>query len=159
MLIGPAAKAAGLFLFLAKREGELDRGAARAAIVDAARAVAERDGVESLTLSKVAVEAGLPRAAVYRQFTRKEDLLMSIVSDDLATLARTMKGIDWPDGGAYGFGIKFPSNFHADDADHRPASSCITKSEPGWNTPLVRVPEKLAGVCAETPIPEARFCE
>jgi TPR repeat protein len=79
-------------------ESELDRGAMRAAILTAARAVAERDGVDNLTLSKVAVEAGLPRAAVYRQFTRKEDLLMSIVSDDLATLARTMRGIDWPEG-------------------------------------------------------------
>ena len=80
-------------------DSDLDRGAARVAILAAARAVAERDGVEDLTLSKVAIEAGLPRAAVYRQFTRKEDLLMSIVSDDLATLARTMKGIDWPEGG------------------------------------------------------------
>lgn len=78
---------------------DLDRGAARAVILAAARAVAERDGVDDLTLSKVAIEAGLPRAAVYRQFTRKEDLLMSIVSDDLATLARTMRGIDWPEGG------------------------------------------------------------
>ena len=77
---------------------ELDRGAARTAILAAARAVAEREGVESVTLSKVAVEAGLPRAAVYRQFTRKEDLLMSIVSDDLTTLARTMRDIDWPEG-------------------------------------------------------------
>lgn len=80
-------------------DSDLDRGAARASILSAARAVAARDGVDDLTLSKVAVEAGLPRAAVYRQFTRKEDLLMSIVSDDLATLARTMKGIDWPEGG------------------------------------------------------------
>ncbi|MEJ0041475.1 MAG: helix-turn-helix domain-containing protein [Rhizomicrobium sp.] len=76
-----------------------DRSATRLAIVTAARAVAERDGVESLTLSKVAVEAGLPRGAVYRQFTRKEDLLMSIVSDDLASLARNMRGIDWQAGG------------------------------------------------------------
>jgi TPR repeat protein len=80
-------------------DSDLDRGAARAAILSAARSVAEREGVESVTLSRVATEAGLPRAAVYRQFTRKEDLLMSIVSDDLATLARTMNGIDWPEGG------------------------------------------------------------
>jgi hypothetical protein len=69
------------------------------------------------------------------------------------------KDIDWPDGGAYGFGIKFPSNFVADDASHRPPSSCIAKTEPNWNTPLERVPAKVAGVCADTPIPDARFCE
>jgi hypothetical protein len=69
------------------------------------------------------------------------------------------KDIDWPDGGAYGFGIKFPTSFVADDADHRPTSTCVKKTEPGWNTPLVRVPAKVAGDCADTPIPEARFCE
>ncbi|HEY4941955.1 MAG TPA: TetR family transcriptional regulator [Rhizomicrobium sp.] len=80
-------------------EDSQDRALARAALMQAARAVAEREGVESVTLSKVASEAGLPRAAVYGQFARKEDLLMSIVSDDLAALARSLHGIDWPQGG------------------------------------------------------------
>ncbi len=82
----------------ASEDGQ-ERSAARAALLTAARAIAERDGVESVTLSKVAGEAGVPRAAVYGQFARKEDLLMSIVSDDLAALARSMHGIDWPQGG------------------------------------------------------------
>jgi TPR repeat protein len=82
----------------ASEDGQ-ERSAARAALLTAARTVAERDGVESVTLSKVAGEAGVPRAAVYGQFARKEDLLMSIVSDDLAALARSMQGIDWPQGG------------------------------------------------------------
>jgi hypothetical protein len=69
------------------------------------------------------------------------------------------KDIDWPDGGAYGFGIKFPSNFSPDDANHRPQASCIKTTDAGWNTPLVRVSAKLAGDCADTPIPEARFCQ
>ncbi len=77
-------------------ENGQERSAARAALLTAARTLAERDGVESVTLSKVASEAGVPRAAVYGQFARKEDLLMSIVSDDLAALARGMQGIDWP---------------------------------------------------------------
>lgn len=80
-------------------EDSQDRAVARATLMQAARAVAEREGVESVTLSKVASEAGLPRAAVYGQFARKEDLLMSIVSDDLAALARSLHGIDWPQGG------------------------------------------------------------
>jgi hypothetical protein len=69
------------------------------------------------------------------------------------------KDIDWPDGGAYGFGIKFPSNFSPDDANHRPQASCIKTTDAGWNTPLVRVRAKLAGDCSDTPIPEARFCQ
>ncbi len=68
------------------------------------------------------------------------------------------KDIDWPDGGAYGFGIKFPSDFAADDADHRPSAACITAADPRWNVPLVRASAKLAGSCADTPIPAPQFC-
>ncbi len=76
-----------------------DRADTRATILGAARAVAERDGVENLTLGKVAAETGLQRSIVYRQFARKEDLLMSIVSEDLTALARGLGSIDWPAGG------------------------------------------------------------
>jgi len=42
------------------------------------------------------------------------------------------KDVDWPDGGAYAFGLKFPSTFVADDQDHRPTPRCLRRSEPGW---------------------------
>ena len=35
------------------------------------------------------------------------------------------KDVDWPDGGAYAFGLKFPSTFAVDDQDHRPAPRCL----------------------------------
>lgn len=73
--------------------------ATRAAILATARAIAERDGVEKLTLGQVAAEANIPRTAVYRLFTRKEDLLMSIAADDLTALAHDMRSQDWPEGG------------------------------------------------------------
>ena len=76
-----------------------DRAAVRVRLLEAARAVAERDGVEAVTIAKVAEESAMPRAAVMGQFARREDLLMSIVSDDLAALARTMKDVDWSQGG------------------------------------------------------------
>jgi hypothetical protein len=66
--------------------------------------------------------------------------------------------VDWPDGGAYAFGLKFPSTFVADDQDHRPTPRCLRQSEPGWNAPLIRAPDKLLGACAVTPIPPAQFC-
>ncbi|HEX4302447.1 MAG TPA: TetR family transcriptional regulator [Rhizomicrobium sp.] len=83
----------------AANDGAQDRADTRATILGAARAVAEREGVENLTLGKVAAETGLQRSMVYRQFARKEDLLMSIVSEDLAALARNLTGIDWPTSG------------------------------------------------------------
>ena len=72
--------------------------AARATLIAAARAVAEREGVENVTFGKVASEAGVPRSAVAAQFGRREDLLMSIVSEDLASLTRgTESGGDMPE--------------------------------------------------------------
>ena len=70
-----------------------ERGDARSAILQAARIVAQRDGVENLTLSKVATEAELPRPVVYSQFVRKEDLLLCVAADSVVTLARRMGGL------------------------------------------------------------------
>jgi hypothetical protein len=68
------------------------------------------------------------------------------------------KDVDWPDGGAYAFGLKFPSTFVADDQDHRPMPRCRRQSDRGWNAPLIRAPEELLGDCAETPIDPPKFC-
>jgi hypothetical protein len=77
------------------------------------------------------------------------------------------KDVDWPDGGAYAFGLKFPPAcqspgqqgcFVADDQDHRPMPRCLRQSDPGWNAPLIRAPDALLGACATTPIPPAQFC-
>lgn len=70
-----------------------ERGDARSAILKAARSVARREGVENLTLSKVAAEAELPRPVVYSQFVRKEDLLLCVAADSLVTLARRIGGL------------------------------------------------------------------
>jgi localization factor PodJL len=74
-----------------------DRGDARSAILSAARAVAQREGVENLTLAKVASEAALPRPVVFGQFVRKEDLLLCVAADSVVTLARKMGGIPEPE--------------------------------------------------------------
>jgi len=74
-----------------------DRGDARSAILNAARSVAQREGVENLTLAKVASEAALPRPVVFGQFVRKEDLLLCVAADSVAALARKMGGIAEPE--------------------------------------------------------------
>lgn len=74
-----------------------DRGDARSAILKAARAVAQREGVENLTLGKVASEAALPRQVVFGQFVRKEYLLLCVAADSVVTLARKMGGISEPE--------------------------------------------------------------
>jgi TPR repeat protein/AcrR family transcriptional regulator len=74
-----------------------DRGDARSAILSAARVVAQREGVENLTLAKVASEAALPRPVVFGQFVRKEDLLLCVAADSVVALARKMGGIPEPE--------------------------------------------------------------
>lgn len=70
------------------------RDGPRASIFRAARSLAERDGVEGLTLGKIAIEANLPRPVVYGLFIRKEDLLLAVAADSVAKLAHAIGGID-----------------------------------------------------------------
>src|ERR1700688_5112422 len=68
-----------------------ERAATRTAMLAAARRVAERDGVLDMSLTNVANEAGFAPTSVYAYFTSKNDLLLAVISDDLATLAKAMR--------------------------------------------------------------------
>ena len=65
----------------------------RAQIMRAARALAAREGIESVTLANVATEASLPRPVVFGQFVRKEDLVLCVAADSVATLATAIGGV------------------------------------------------------------------
>ena len=74
------------------QELALQRNAARASILDAARRLADRGAdTSSLSLSAVADEAGFVAATVYGYFRSKEELLLAIAADDLAGLAALMR--------------------------------------------------------------------
>jgi len=66
--------------------------ATRAAILDAARRVAARDGARDLSLRGVAAEAGFAPAALYSYFTGKDELLLALAAEDLSFIARAMRG-------------------------------------------------------------------
>jgi AcrR family transcriptional regulator len=67
------------------------RNATRAAILDAARRVAARNGARQLSLRATAAEAGFAPAALYGYFRNKDELLLALASEDLAALARAMR--------------------------------------------------------------------
>src|SRR5437868_3830552 len=80
-----------------------EEGGARAAILGAARRVAERVGVLEMTLTGVAKEASVAATDIYAFFTSKNDLLQAVVADDLASLAKTMRrNLEQPSDGADG---------------------------------------------------------
>lgn len=66
--------------------------ATRAAILDAARRVAARDGARDLSLRGVAAEAGFAPAALYSYFSGKDELLLALAAEDLSGIARAMRG-------------------------------------------------------------------
>lgn len=68
-----------------------ERGLARAAILEAARRVAAREGAANLSLRAVAAEAGFAPAALYGYFTSKSELLIALAAEDLSRLARAMR--------------------------------------------------------------------
>jgi AcrR family transcriptional regulator len=67
------------------------RGATRAAILEAARRVAARDGARNLSLRGVAAEAGFAPAALYGYFAGKDELLLALAAEDLSVLSRAMR--------------------------------------------------------------------
>jgi AcrR family transcriptional regulator len=69
-----------------------EHSATRAAILEAARRVAARDGARDLSLRGVAAEAGFAPAALYSYFTSKDDLLLALATEDLSGVARAMRG-------------------------------------------------------------------
>jgi AcrR family transcriptional regulator len=68
-----------------------ERIATRGGILEAARRVAARDGARNLSLRAVAAEAGFAPAALYGYFQNKNDLLLALAGEDLATLTRAMR--------------------------------------------------------------------
>jgi AcrR family transcriptional regulator len=69
-----------------------EHNATRAAILEAARRVAAREGARDLSLRGVAAEAGFAPAALYSYFTGKDDLLLALAAEDLSFIARAMRG-------------------------------------------------------------------
>jgi AcrR family transcriptional regulator len=74
-----------------RRQRDASKAASRAAILNAARRVAERDGARDMSLRGVAAEAGFAPAALYGYFSSKDDLLLALAADDLTSLARAMR--------------------------------------------------------------------
>ncbi|MBI3675877.1 MAG: TetR family transcriptional regulator [Proteobacteria bacterium] len=68
-----------------------ERAVTRAAILNAARRVAARDGARDLSLRGVAAEAGYAPAALYGYFRNKDELLMALAAEDLGQVARAMR--------------------------------------------------------------------
>jgi AcrR family transcriptional regulator len=68
-----------------------EHSATRAAILEAARRVATRDGARDLSLRAVAAEAGFAPAALYGYFDGKDELLLALAADDLSFLSRAMR--------------------------------------------------------------------
>jgi AcrR family transcriptional regulator len=67
------------------------KSATRAAILEAARRVAARDGARDLSLRGVAAEAGFAPAALYGYFRNKDELVVALAAEDLGAVSRAMR--------------------------------------------------------------------
>jgi AcrR family transcriptional regulator len=63
-----------------------ENGASRARIVAAARHLVETDGVEAVSMRKVAAEVGLAPTAIYWHLGSREDLLNAVLDEMIADL-------------------------------------------------------------------------
>jgi AcrR family transcriptional regulator len=105
-----------------RRRRPYHHGNLRAALVDPALELVEREGAEALTLRAVARAAGVSPAAPYRHFTDKRALLAAVAEEGFRLLASALRGArdDGADararfrarGLAYvGFATRHPSHF------------------------------------------------
>lgn len=67
------------------------RSSTKSAIMEAARELIARDGIEKTSLMRVAETAGFAPPTVYAYFVRKADLLSALVAEDLAVFARAIR--------------------------------------------------------------------
>lgn len=68
------------------------RGATRRSILDAARVVVAREGVEAFSLNAVAKETGLSITTIFAYYAAKHDLFGALAADDLTNFARSLNG-------------------------------------------------------------------
>ncbi|HLY06546.1 MAG TPA: TetR/AcrR family transcriptional regulator [Rhizomicrobium sp.] len=62
-------------------------------IFSAARAILDREGIEGLTVRKVAARAGVSPMAMYRHFADKDALLNALMGDGLAAWEKIVRAI------------------------------------------------------------------
>jgi AcrR family transcriptional regulator len=67
------------------------RGTSRDDIIDVSRAIIEDEGVEQLTIRRIAETIKRTQPAVYQHFSSKDAILEAVVSDGFAALAERLK--------------------------------------------------------------------
>ena len=102
----------------------------RAAILDAARLVATRDGAKEFSLRAVAAEAGFAPAALYSYFKNKDELLLALAADDLSGLARAMRRVRKGHGKQAGRGGQCGALAFAKDRNDHCGVCCVAGA--GW---------------------------
>jgi AcrR family transcriptional regulator len=63
---------------------DIERVARRRFVIDAARRLLSRQGVEDLTMENIAIEAGYTRRTLYSYFKSRDEILLIILGEDLA---------------------------------------------------------------------------
>lgn len=69
----------------------------------------------------------------------------------------TQKDVDCPEGGCYGFAVKFPTEFVANGQVPPPTPDCYPKDS-DWNIPFMPASEDTAGACYYKMVPTGTFC-
>lgn len=118
-----------------KRAGRYHHGDLRSALIQAAVATIDRDGVDTLTLRGVGEALGVSRTALYRHFRDKASLIEAVAAQGFRTLRVDLTGA-WESGGggragfmAMGrayvrFAATHPSHYRVMFGAFRPEDAC-----------------------------------
>jgi AcrR family transcriptional regulator len=91
LIIASRTSSRGAHVRAAERKSAYHHGDLRRALVAAARAILEEDGLAALSLRTVARRAGVSQAAPYHHFPDKDALLAAVAADGFDALDRAMQ--------------------------------------------------------------------
>ena len=88
--------------------------------------------------------------------TLYNECIQQIGADQHTICSWSVRNIDCPDGGCFGFAVTFPPDFQTSDAPP-PAPVCFPNNA-DWNVAWTPVPPDLSGSCFNPILPPTQFC-
>ncbi|MFN0091353.1 MAG: TetR/AcrR family transcriptional regulator [Acidimicrobiales bacterium] len=134
----------------------------RATVIEATAAIIEKEGVEAVTMRRVAEEVGAGLSSLYWHFTDKQDLLLGVIDASISKVSRTKISRGPTIGGAVGDGDGWEERVTGLALDlfdvlcaAAPVAASVGAASLMTSPGMLSVSDELLGLLAERELPPA----